>query len=208
MRDALTELRDDATAALETDDAARAASPRTIDDDRDAWLDAVFAGYFGEREPSPVFGTAVDTLASGRVWPDAPAGKAATSARSAGVTGILTLRQLFETGRVRHSELEQIVATRLKRTPQAIDLLLDRPAATLLHEDPVSVAALAIDVEVPVDRVLQAVVASARTTAGSAYGYTPGVSGGETEVPGDQRESARTVAWGARFLTATRVDTR
>jgi hypothetical protein len=199
-------LRKDATAALADDDAL--ADP---DLEGGEWpaLDATFANFFETREPSSMFGEALLLLAEEHAWPEAPAGAAAASAGAAVADTASTVRALFESAGSSGRSLMVSAEAVLRLPRKVIDLLFDRPAATLLHEDPVAVSDLAQAVGVPLERVLQAVAASSRRTAGSTYGYRPRLaSGAERGEEGDRRDALRasTLDWGARLLALRPAD--
>lgn len=214
MRDELDEFRSDALRALDGPDVSHDDADIEVGDEGPAIgerrLDAHLEAYFAARDPSSLFGEALLSLADDRSWPEAPAGAAAESARAASRTDALTVGDLLASAGAGTSDVTRRAAAVLWRPIRAIELLLDRPAATLLHEDPSLVAELARSCMVAPERILRAVSASARVTAGSTYGYLPRpaaerTAGADGETPTSVPPIA---AWGARFLGATRGDSQ
>ncbi len=201
MHHQLDRLRDDATAALAEDDTI--ATGRS-DTEAARVLDEFFLDYFDGRDPSPEFAEALVVLATRETWPEAPAGAAAASARTAVSDAAATVRELLASAGTSDRDVDTRAETVLQLPSHVIDLLLDRPAATLLHEDPLAVAALAEAVAVPLEHVLQAVAASARMATGSTYGYVPRLSPDANTGATDRREATRAslLDWGARLLAA------
>lgn len=161
MAESTRDLRAAARAELEVATGARDAPE----------VDELLAQFFAATPESNTYLEALDSLAQETAWMNVPAGRAASAVggKSAG-----TPSDVASALGVPRRQAMHAVELRLGLGADAADLLLDRPAASLVTFEAARVRALAVECQVMPGQLFADIAASMRSSRGYVYAYRPG----------------------------------
>lgn len=164
----------------------------------DAEVDELLTAYFRGASASNAFAAALDAIAAGSAWPDAPSGKAAAIARAARPGTPATVSGALGVPLTRGREA---IVRSLALGPDAADSLLDRPAAALLRYEPDAVRRLSEFCGRSPGGLFAAIAASSRASGDFVYAYRPAAA---ADTPARRLEEPMAgdalLEWGYRFF--------
>ncbi len=197
MNDALSRLRADVDAEMsETGDALVPADADLSED-----LEELLVDHYAAEPASDAFIAALEALSQSEAWHEAPAGRAASSARAHRSTRTRTVGEALN---VTTSLARSALVRSLGLNRDAADLLLDRPAAALLKYPPDAVAGAVDLCGRPRGEIFKAIADSSRMSGGYVYAYRPGPESAEPakRAAEDADPLAELIAWGRGLFEA------
>lgn len=197
MNDPLSRLRADVDAELtETGDVAVAGGVDLPEE-----LEKLLVDQYAAEPVSEAFVAALEALSRSAAWHEAPAGRAASSARAHPAA---RTRSVGEALNAATSQARSALERSLGLNRDAADLLLDRPAAVLLTY-PADAVARAVDLcGRPRGEIFKAIADSSRMSGEYVYPYRPGPTTAEPakRAADDADPLAEVIAWGRDLFDA------
>jgi hypothetical protein len=164
-------------------------------------LERLLDDHYRAKPAGDAFTAALEALSQSAAWPDAPAGRAASSAAS---HRLALSRTVGETLSAPTSHARSALVGSLSLNPDAADRLLDLPAAALLKYPPSAVADVADRCGQSRGEIFKAIADSSRMSGGYVYPYRPGppVAEPAKRVEDDADALGVLIAWGRELFDA------